>query len=146
MRSTAVSLTLLLTLSPIAMAGQVYKWTDASGTTHFDAQPPENRPSTVVPLVKPPPPPPPAKEPETPTIGPTGPDQKTIDRQVRKKVDDQEAKRKEFCTTERTNLAQLQNNPRVSMEINGQTVRLTEEQRQKQIKDAETQIAKECTK
>lgn len=145
MRFTAVSLTLLLTLPPLAMAGQVYKWTDASGTTHFDAQPPENRPSTVVPLVKPPPAPPP-KESETPVIGPTGPDQQTINRQVRQKVEDQEAKRKDYCTHERTNLAQLQNNPRVSMEVNGQTVRLTEEQRQKQIKDAQTQIAKECTK
>ncbi|WP_213880672.1 DUF4124 domain-containing protein [Pseudomonas sp. dw_358] len=143
MRVTAVSLSLLFMLAPLAMAGQVYRWTDASGETHFDAQPPENHPSTVIQMVKPPPAPA-AKEPEPPTIGPTGPDQATINRQVKKKVDDQEAKRKEYCTNERTNLAQLNTNPRVSMEVNGQTVRLTEEQRQKQIKDAETQIAKEC--
>lgn len=143
MRSKAVSFMLLLTLSPLAMADQVYKWTDAGGTTHFDAQPPENHASTVVPLVKPPAPPPP-KDPETPTIGPTGPDQKTITREVKKKVEVQESKRKEFCTNQRTNLAQLQNNPRVNMEVDGKIVRMTEEQRQKQIKDAETQIDKEC--
>lgn len=144
MRSTALSLTLLLTFMPLAMAGQAYKWTDASGVTHFDAQPPENQASTVIEMVKPPAPPPPPKEPATPTIGPTGPDQATIDRQVKKKVGDQEAKRKEYCTTERTNLSQLKNNPRVSMEVDGKNVRLTEQQRQKQITDAEAHIAKEC--
>ena len=143
MRSTVVSFLFLLTLSPFALAGQVYKWTDAAGVTHFDAQPPENRPSTIIQMVKPPPAPPP-QEPQTPVIGPTGPDQATINRQVRKKVDDQEAKRKEYCTTERTNLAQLKTNPRVNMEIKGQNVRLSEEQRQQQITDAEAQIAKEC--
>lgn len=41
-------LTLLIGLSPWCMAAQIYKWVDAQGVTHFDAQPPQGQPSTIV--------------------------------------------------------------------------------------------------
>ncbi|WP_165676029.1 DUF4124 domain-containing protein, partial [Metapseudomonas otitidis] len=39
---------LVLALSTSAMAGQVYKWVDAQGVTHFGAQPPQGQDSTQV--------------------------------------------------------------------------------------------------
>ena len=40
--------TLLLALSSPSMASQIYKWVDANGTTHYGAQPPQDRPATNV--------------------------------------------------------------------------------------------------
>ena len=41
MRLTILAGGLLLALSSSIMAGQVYKWVDAKGVTHFGAQPPQ---------------------------------------------------------------------------------------------------------
>jgi hypothetical protein len=141
MHCTAACLTLLMSLSPLAMANEVYKWVDSRGVTHFDALPPDNRPSVAVPLPRLPPVPVSSSAPEP---GSTGPDQATIDHQVRKAVSADNAKLRTFCTNTRTNLAQLQNNPRLSVEVNGQVTRLTEVQRQKMISEAQGQIASQC--
>lgn len=45
MRSLIVAGSLLFALSGSVMAGQIYKWVDAQGVTHFGAQPlPVRRP------------------------------------------------------------------------------------------------------
>jgi hypothetical protein len=113
-----------------------------AGVTHFDAMPPENRRSTPIQMVKPYTPAAPAEPPPTP--GNTGPDQASIDHKVRKSVAKENAKLRAYCTTARTNLAQLQNNPRLRMEADGKIARLTEPQRQQKIAEAKAQIAERC--
>jgi hypothetical protein len=71
-------------------------------------------------------------------------DQSNIDRKVKQQVAAQEAERKRYCESMRTNLAQLQNNPRVRVEDNGETRRLTEEERQSRINETRDKIAENC--
>ena len=132
-------LTLLIGLSPWCMAAQIYKWVDAQGVTHFDAQPPAGQPSTTLQTPSSPPPKP-APMPGSGVLG----DQKAIDDQVKKQVADQQAQLKQFCQQARTNLAQLQNNPRLREEVEGQMRRLDDAQRQERIVEAKKQIAQNC--
>jgi hypothetical protein len=142
MRRILLSSSLLLALSSPTMAAPIFKWVDAQGITHFSAQPPENRPAVSI----------------NPTIAPpsthaavalpppdTGADeQKAINDKVKREVAEQEAKRKEYCKTVRTNLAQMESNPRVRMELDGEVRRLTEEERQAKILEAKQGIQKNC--
>lgn len=132
-------LTLLIGLSPWCMAAQIYKWVDAQGVTHFDAQPPPGQPSTTLQTPSSPPPKPAAM----PGSGPLG-DQKAIDDKVKKQIADQQAQLKQFCERARTNLAQLQNNPRLREEVEGQMRRLDDAQRQERIVEAQKQISENC--
>jgi len=52
--------------------------------------------------------------------------------------------RKRYCETLRTNLAQLENNPRVRVEENGEVRRITEEERQSRIAEAKQKIGENC--
>ncbi len=56
----------------------------------------------------------------------------------------QEAKRAGNCETLRTNLAQLQNNPRVREQVGGESRRLTEETRKTRIEETERAISELC--
>ncbi|MCF4998103.1 DUF4124 domain-containing protein [Pseudomonas syringae] len=132
-------LCLLIGVSPWCMAGQIYKWVDAQGVTHFDAQPPQGQPATTVQMPSPPAVPPRA----IPGSGAIG-DQQSIDKNVKKQVAEQQAQLKEFCEQARTNLAQLQNNPRLREEVEGETRRLTDTQRQERIGEAQRQISENC--
>ncbi|VVM83368.1 DUF4124 domain-containing protein [Pseudomonas fluorescens] len=132
-------LTLLIGLSPCCTAAQIYKWVDAQGVTHFDAQPPQGQPSTTIQTPSSPPPRP-AAMPGSGVLG----DQKAIDDKVKKQVADQQAQLKQFCEQARTNLAQLQNNPRLREEVEGQLRRLDDAQRQERIVEAQKQIAENC--
>ncbi len=132
-------LTLLIGLSPWCMAAQIYKWVDAQGVTHFDAQPPPGQPSTTLQAPSSPPPKPAAM----PGSGALG-DQKAIDDKVKKQIADQQMQLKQFCEQARTNLAQLQNNPRLREEVEGQLRRLDDAQRQERIVEAQKQIAQNC--
>jgi len=133
---------LLLTLGTTAMAGQVYTWVDKQGVTHFSEQPPSDQASSTLSTAAPPPrlpaaeklPPPPSSD----------PDQEGIERKVKRDIAIQEAKRREYCETIRTNLAQLENNPRLRAQINGEMRRLTEEERQARIAEAKRAIEGSC--
>jgi len=143
MRSQLVAVGLLIALAPLAMAGQIYKWVDAQGVTHFDAQPPAGQKVTPLDTVKPVP------APEQPNPGAAAAvdgdaEQRRIDKQVKAQVVDQEARRKEFCTTARTNLAQLKNNPRIRQEVDGEFKRMTEPERQAKIEEVQTMIGDQC--
>jgi 3-oxoacyl-ACP reductase-like protein len=71
-------------------------------------------------------------------------DQKAIDDKVKKQVADQQTQLKAFCEQARTNLAQLQNNPRLREEVEGELRRLSDAQRQERIAEAQKQIAENC--
>lgn len=142
MRLTVLASGLALALCGNAMAAQVYKWVDAQGVTHFGAQPPQGQQvetvNTVVAPGKSVTAPAPASQEKS------EPDQQSIDRKVKQQVAEQEAERKRYCDTMRTNLAQLQNNPRVRVEENGETRRITEEERQARITETRDKIAENC--
>jgi len=135
---------LLLALCGNVMAAQVYKWVDAQGVTHFGAQPPQGQQVETVNTVTAPAKP--AAKPDTSAPDETGSeaDQNSIDRKVKQQVAAQEAERKRYCENMRTNLAQLQNNPRVRVEDNGETRRVTEEERQARIVETRDKIAEHC--
>jgi len=135
---------LLLALCGNVMAAQVYKWVDAQGVTHFGAQPPQGQQVETVNTVTAPAKP--AAKPDTSAPDETGSeaDQNSIDRKVKQQVAAQEAERKRYCENMRTNLAQLQNNPRVRVEDNGETRRVTEEERQARIAETRDKIAEHC--
>ncbi|MCQ4259282.1 DUF4124 domain-containing protein [Stutzerimonas stutzeri] len=142
MRLTILAGSLLLALSSSAMAGQVYKWVDAQGVTHFGAQPPQGQAAQTLNTATPPP-----KPVETAPVGAalTGEsEQRAIDQKVKKQVAEQQAERQRYCTTLRTNLAQLQNNPRVRVEEEGEMRRLNEEERQARISETQKKIGDTC--
>jgi hypothetical protein len=130
---------LMVALSSPSMAAQVYKWVDAQGVTHFDSQPPPGLPATTIVT----PAPPPGKLPAPAQNGTIG-DQQAIDKSVKKQVAEQQAELNVFCEQARTNLAQLQNNPRLREEVEGQMRRLDDEQRQARINETQKQIADNC--
>lgn len=141
MRWMILAATLTIAIAPaVGQAAQIYKWVDAQGVTHFDAQPPAGQTAqeidTAKPVAAPPAPPPHNQE--------GAREQEAVDAKVRKQVAAQEAKRKEGCEEQRTNLAQLQNNPRVRQEVNGEFRRFTEEERQARIAEVKTYLDDQC--
>jgi hypothetical protein len=141
MRWMILAATLTIAIAPaVGQAAQIYKWVDAQGVTHFDAQPPAGQTAQEIdtgkPVAAPPAPPPPSQEGTR--------EQEAVDAKVRKQVAAQEAKRKEGCEEQRTNLAQLQNNPRVRQEVNGEFRRFTEEERQARIAEVKTYLDDQC--
>ncbi|MBK5354156.1 DUF4124 domain-containing protein [Pseudomonas sp. TH41] len=128
-----------LLISPWCMAGPIYKWVDTQGVTHFDAQPPQGQEATTVTM-----PSSPADKPATlPRSNAIG-DQQSIDNTVKKQVAEQQAQLKVFCEQARTNLAQLQNNPRLREDVGGEMRRLTDQQRQERTTEAQKHIADNC--
>ena len=141
MRRSLIASALIVLISTPAMAAQVYKWVDAQGVTHFGAQPPEGQQATSVnTTIAPAPTVSPAKLPQ---VG-VDEEQQAIDEKVKKEVAAKEAERKKYCETVRTNLAQLENNPRLREEVNGEVRRVDEDERQKRIGEAKKAIAENC--
>lgn len=146
MRRMIITSSLLLAMSATAMASQVYKWVDAQGVTHFSAQPPQGQESTSVNTAAPPPKPDVVEEKKAvPTFESIAdPEQAAIDKKVKQDVAAKEAERKKYCEEVRTNLAQLQNNPRVLVQVDGEMRRLKEEERQNRITEAQQSITENC--
>ncbi len=144
MRRMIITGSLLLALSATASASQVYKWVDAQGNTHFGAQPPQGQDATPINTVVAPPKPV-QPLPTFPTPGSADdPAQKAIDEKIKKEVAERDEKLKKYCEITRTNLAQLQNNPRITAEVNGEVRRLTEEERQSKIAENQKGITENC--
>ncbi|UWF48497.1 DUF4124 domain-containing protein [Pseudomonas sp. N3-W] len=139
MRLPIFTASLLIALSPLCLGAQIYKWVDAQGITHFDAQPPQGQQTTTVVM-----PSPPAGKPPVPARSNAIGDQQAIDDKVKSQVAEQQAQLKTFCEQARTNLAQLQNNPRLREDVDGEMRRLTDEQRQERTTEAQKQIADNC--
>ena len=145
MRRMMILGSLLLTLSTTAMASQVYKWVDDKGITHFGANPPQGQAATSVnTVIAQPKAAAKAATPTPPALDSGEAEQKVIDAKVKQQVAEQAAERKKYCESVRTNLAQLQNNPRLRTEVNGEQVRLGEDQRQAKIADAQKAIKENC--
>jgi hypothetical protein len=146
MRRMIITSSLLLSLSASVMAGQVYKWVDDQGITHFGAQPPQGQPATSV-NVSAPQPKPSASEAKrsTPTFDSIAdPEQAAIDKKVKAEVAAKEAERKQFCKDARLNLSQLENNPHLRIDVDGEVKRLSEDERQGRIGDLRKSIAENC--
>lgn len=143
MRAMIIKISLLLLLSTSALAGQIYKWVDAQGVTHFDAQPPAGQSSTPI-ETKSTPAPAPATAPKSSAPAGTDNKQKAADAKVKQEVTEVQERTDEFCDQARTNLAQLNNNPRVRQEVDGEMRRLTEEERQAKITETQSAIAGTC--
>lgn len=146
MRRMFITSSLLLAISATAVAGQVYKWVDDKGVTHFSAQPPQGQQATSINTALPAPK---AAAAEAPKAAPTfesiaNPEQAAIDAKVKQDVAAKEAERKKYCEDVRTNLAQLQNNPRLRMEVDGEVRRLSEEERQSRIAETQKSINDNC--
>jgi len=146
MRRMIITSSLLLAMSATAMASQVYKWVDAQGVTHFSAQPPLGQEATSINTATPQPKPVAIEEKKAaPTFKDIAdPEQAAIDKKVKQEIAAKEVKRKQYCDEVRTNLAQLQNNPRVRMEIEGEVRRLSEDERQSRISEAQKSISQNC--
>jgi hypothetical protein len=143
MRFPCLAAFLMLVATAPLHAAQVYKWVDANGVTHFDAKPPVGQVATPIDTHAPPPASPPKGTPDNDDVD-NDPEQKAADAQVREQIAEQEEKTKEFCQQARTNLAQLNNNPRVRQEVDGELRRLTEKERQDQITETRKSIADQC--
>ncbi|MDY7563387.1 DUF4124 domain-containing protein [Pseudomonas sp. 10B1] len=143
MRCMILAAALLCSLNAVCQAGQIYKWVDAQGQTHFDAQPPPNQAAQQI-DIKQSPPMPARAVPQAPLPDSGHGNQDAIDAKVKKQVAVQEAKRAAYCEDVRTNLAQFRNNPRVRLEVSGVMRRLTEEERQTRIAETEKAIADNC--
>ncbi|MBX9754506.1 MAG: DUF4124 domain-containing protein [Pseudomonadaceae bacterium] len=145
MRRMMILGSLLLTLSTTAMASQVYKWVDDKGVTHFGANPPQGQAATSVnTVIAQPKAAAKAATPAPAAVDSGEAEQKVIDAKVKQQVAEQAAERKKYCESVRTNLAQLQNNPRLRTEVNGEQVRLGEDQRQAKIAEAQKAIKENC--
>jgi hypothetical protein len=140
MRCVILAAALLVAVSPVSQAGQIYKWVDAQGVTHFDAQPPAGQSAQQVDIQHAPP----ASTPAVSATSNPQDEQQAIDAKVKQQVATQEAKRQAFCETVRTNLAQLQNNPHVREQVGTELKRLNEEERQTRIAETQKSIADNC--
>lgn len=140
MRRFFLCSSLLLAVSTCTLAAPIYKWVDANGTTHFGNQPPENQASSTVNPVIAPAKPQATQTPEAPAEDP----QKAINEKAKIDIAEQEKQRKEYCTAQRNNLAQLSNNPRIRVEENGEARRITEEERQSKIAETQKNISENC--
>ncbi|RRV04071.1 DUF4124 domain-containing protein [Pseudomonas sp. v388] len=133
----------LLAAASASQAATVYKWVDAQGVTHFDAQPPAGQQVQEINVQKPQPSTEPAAS--TPSADLEGAaEQRSIDAKVKNQIKEQEARRSENCATLRTNLAQLQNNPRVREATESGSRRLSDEDRKARIEETQTAINDNC--
>lgn len=133
----------LLAAASASQAATVYKWVDAQGVTHFDAQPPAGQQVQEINVQKPQPSTEPAAS--TPSADLEGAaEQRSIDAKVKNQIKEQEARRLENCATLRTNLAQLQNNPRVREATESGSRRLSDEDRKARIEETQTAINDNC--
>lgn len=131
--------TLLLALCAPTLAAPIYKWVDAQGTTHFGAQPPENIQAERVR----------AYAPAPGSVAPSKPDAASIanaqlEQEVKGQIAEQEKQREANCREVRALIVQLENNPRIRFEENGESKRLNEEERQEKIAEAKRQLAENC--
>lgn len=138
--SAALSVAASIAAGP-GQAATIYKWVDAQGVTHFDAQPPAGQQAQEVNVQKPPPP---SSAPTSTEDLEGAAEQRSIDAKVKTQIREQDARRSENCAVLRTNLSQLQNNPRVREATEDGSRRLTEEQRRARIEETEKAINDNC--
>ncbi len=132
---------LLLFSSPL-LAAPVYTWVDAQNVTHFSSEPPMQETAKKINTN--------VFQPQTLEKAVTEGSQSDtksqaeINSEVRKQVATETAELKKYCTEMRYNLAQLENNPRILANVDGQPTRLSEEERQARITEVKQALNKHC--
>lgn len=143
MRLMILTGSLLLALGTQVVAGTIYRWVDEQGVTHFSAQPPRERAAETLRMAVPPTPP--TAAPATPRAPQSAAEQqREIEQKVKREIAEAETERQRYCTTLRTQLVQLENNPRVRVQDAGQVRRLTEEERQARILETRKKLTEDC--
>ncbi len=129
-------------------ATEVYKWVDEQGITHYSQHPPA---ANQAQRLKMPPSPPASPEKTREELGSRlrelekAREQKSRDAKRREAEALQAAQRKHNCQAAKNNLTQLQSSPRKRVrDRDGNFVRLTEEQRQGKILEAQKQVRDHC--
>jgi hypothetical protein len=142
---------LLLTLAvALSAEARIFRWTDENGVTVFSQTPPiDGRASETVRVAVPPPARAPANETETPPPPAQQVDDYLEDKELAKQAEaeaEAEGKaREEACRAARGNLASLEvRGNRLTRLPDGSFQRLTEEQRQKYLLEAQEAIAANC--
>jgi hypothetical protein len=137
------ALLLVTSASPAADTQGIYKWTDDQGEVHYTQFPPPGHKAVKLHAA-----PPPAHSPEVVT-GNQLPQQQQKPSQGATDTTQQaeiQKVRKSNCEAARTNLANLQRGGNIRYKLaSGEVIRMTEEDRQKRIDEANKQIKENCT-
>lgn len=143
MRCSSIAAGLLLSsLASALQAAPIYRWVDAQGQTHFGSQPPVSDARQLPNAHQPPAPQPAAAPASVPAAAGGKPD--ALEKRVSEEVAKTEKEREDYCVRVRTNLTQMRNNPRLQVEENGARRRLTEQERQSRMQEAEKAIGETC--
>lgn len=128
--------------SSLASAASIYTWVDGGGVKHFAAQPPAGQSVQVVA---------PSQnsaglrlDSGAPEAAASDPQQHLINQQVRQQVAQDQVRLQQLCTDWRMGLAQLENNPRVRSEQNGQMLPLSESARADYLATLQNNINTYC--
>ena len=140
MHRSLIALALLL-LAPLASA-QIYTWTDAGGTVHYaQAPPPEG---TKYKEVKTSGSLQPQAAPAPVVAADSGGSSSEGSAEPPKPVTDTPENRSKLCTSLKSNLAALNGNAPVVMQVNGKTTALDDSQRKQQATTAQSQYQQYC--
>lgn len=138
---------LLWVLSAQSVATEIYTWVDDAGVRHFAAQPPAGQAAKALdPHIGPlwlgngsP-----ADKAAAPEATDSDPRQQLLNKQVKQQVATEQANLEKLCSQWRASVAQLENNPRIRVEQDGQMRRISEEERQKYLTDIKAKITEYC--
>jgi len=144
-----VSLCISAALLQSPARGEMYKWTDAAGETHYTQTPPSGGIKTEKIQGAPPPADDPDKineklqnEVDAMNETLTRQEGEAREKSLRKEIDEAYEKN---CISSRNNLAKLQEGGRKRyLTADGQVIRLSEEERQQRINEAKDQIDEFC--
>lgn len=141
-RITPPLLLILLLALPLAVAAQVYKWTDASGTVHFsDSPPPQGTKYTSVKIPR-------AATATAPAAGTPAPSAEgSTDKPAEKpaRIEDTPENRSKLCTDLKANIALLRGDQPLTIDDDkGQRTAMPDERRRQELATAEGQVKQYC--
>ncbi|MEW9624276.1 DUF4124 domain-containing protein [Rhodanobacter geophilus] len=129
----------LLLVAPLAVAQQIYKWTDAKGTVHYSqSAPAEGTRYQQVKLTGG------VESADAPAPQPAADDTPALAAAPAAPVADTPANRAKLCATLKSNLATLQGSGPVVMQESGKPALLSDAQRKQQTATASAQYQQYC--
>ncbi len=141
MRRISPPLLLILLLAlPLAVAAQVYKWTDASGTVHFsDSPPPQGTKYTNVKTSR-------SVAVATPVASTPAPSADTgKPAEKPRRIEDTPENRSKLCTELKANIALLQGDQPLTVDDDkGQRTAMPDERRRQELATAQGQAKQYC--
>lgn len=143
-----VCLTFILSLFATVTFAEIYKWVDENGQTHYSQLAPRDVAATVI---KTPPPPAIDSNAAQQQVDELIQQQETeaqirLEQQNQQKIEAENLANKERnCNIAQKQLQQYQNNPgRRTIDADGNVSRITEEERQQKIQEAQENVTKYC--